>query len=187
MGSGQDERRSKTRTGHVVSDTVTLPAAPVTEIVRADYDNPKHAADIVTMLRSYAMDPMGGGEDLSAEVQAALVPGLKATPAASSLLAYIGDEVVGLANLMATFSSFAGKPLLNIHDIAVSKDHRGTGIGRRLFEEIHRVADEMGACKVTLEVLEGNAPAKALYASLGYGDYVLDPEMGKAMFWQKRL
>lgn len=156
-------------------------------IVRADYDNPKHAADIVTMLRGYATDPMGGGEDLSPAVQAALIPGLRATPAASSLLAYLGDEPVGLANLMTTFSSFSGKPLINIHDIAVSKDYRGAGIGRRLFDEIHKIAEEIGACKVTLEVLEGNMPARALYASLGYGDYVLDPEMGKAMFWQKRL
>lgn len=170
-----------------MNDTATLTVTRVTEVVRADYDNPKHAADIVTMLRSYAMDEMGGGEDLSAKAQGALVPGLKATPAAFSLLAYIGEEVVGLANLMTTFSSFAGKPLLNIHDIAVSKEHRSKGIGRKLFDEIHKIADEMGACKVTLEVLEGNAPAKALYASLGYGDYVLDPKMGKAMFWQKRL
>jgi len=166
-----------------MNETTTLSAT----IIRADYHDPKHAADIVTMLRSYAMDPMGGGEDLSPEAQAALVPGLRATPAASSLLAYIGDEAVGLANLMTTFSSFGGKPLINIHDIAVSKDHRGAGIGRKLFDEIHKISDEIGACKVTLEVLEGNESAKALYASLGYGDYVLDPEMGKAMFWQKRL
>lgn len=170
-----------------MTETATLSRNPVTEIVRADYDNPKHAADIVTMLRSYAMDPMGGSEDLPTDVQQALVPGMKASPAASSLLAYIDDEPVGLANLMTTFSSFAGKPLLNIHDIAVSKDHRGAGIGRQLFDEIHTIASEIGACKVTLEVLEGNEPAKALYASLGYGDYVLDPKMGKAMFWQKRL
>lgn len=170
-----------------MSDIATLSATQSATILRADYDDPKHAADIVTMLRSYAMDPMGGGEDLSEQVQRDLVPGLRATPAASSLLAYIGDDVVGLANLMTTFSSFGAKPLLNIHDIAVSKAHRGAGIGRKLFEEIHKIADKIGACKVTLEVLEGNKPAKALYASLGYGDYVLDPEMGKAMFWQKRL
>lgn len=156
-------------------------------IVRADYANADHADAIIQMLRGYAQDPMGGGEDLSAQVQADLVPGLRGTPAASSLLAYVGDEPVGLANLMTTFSSFAGKPLINIHDVAVSKAHRGAGIGRKLFDEVHAIAREIGACKVTLEVLEGNAPAKALYASLGYGDYILDPEMGKAMFWQKRL
>lgn len=162
-------------------------AIPTVTVVRADYANADHAAAIVHMLRSYAMDPMGGGEDLSAQVQADLVTGLQAAPAASSILAFIGDEAVGLANLMTTFSSFAAKPLINIHDIAVAKNHRGAGIGRKIFDEIHKIAQEIDACKVTLEVLEGNAPAKALYASLGYGDYVLDPEMGKAMFWQKRL
>ncbi|WP_109355968.1 GNAT family N-acetyltransferase [Sphingorhabdus sp. EL138] len=167
--------------------TATLKAAAVATVVRADYSNADHAADIVKMLRVYAMDPMGGGEDLSPEVQANLVPGLAATPAASSLLAYVGDEVAGLANLMTTFSSFGGKPLINIHDIVVSKEYRGTGVGRALFAEIETIAREVGACKVTLEVLEGNAPAKALYESLGYGDYVLDPEMGRALFWQKRL
>lgn len=166
-----------------MSDTATFSAT----IIRADYNDPKHAADIVTMLRSYAMDPMGGGEDLSEQVQRDLVSGLAATPAACSLLAYIDDEVVGLANLMTTFSSFAAKSLLNIHDIVVSKNHRGIGVGKQLFQEIHKIADEIGACKVTLEVLEGNEPAKALYASLGYGDYMLDPEMGTALFWQKRL
>lgn len=167
--------------------TATLKAAAVATVVRADYSNADHAADIVKMLRVYAMDPMGGGEDLSEEVQANLVPGLAATPAASSLLAYVGDEVAGLANLMTTFSSFGGKSLINIHDIVVSKEYRGTGVGRALFAEIETIAREAGACKITLEVLEGNAPAKALYASLGYGDYVLDPEMGRALFWQKRV
>ncbi|GAB5482364.1 MAG: GNAT family N-acetyltransferase [Parasphingorhabdus sp.] len=167
--------------------TATLSKASAATVIRADYANADHAADIVGMLRVYAMDPMGGGEDLSEEVQANLVPGLAATPAASSLLAYVGDEVAGLANLMTTFSSFGGKPLINIHDIVVSKEYRGTGVGRALFAEIETIAREAGACKVTLEVLEGNAPAKALYTSLGYGDYVLDPEMGRALFWQKRL
>ncbi len=183
MGSPEDERRSEVGTGDVMTATATLSAT----IVRADYANADHAADIVQMLRVYAMDPMGGGEDLSSEVQANLVPGLAATPAASSLLAYVGDEVAGLANLMTSFSSFGGKPLINIHDIVVSQKHRGLGIGRKLFAEIESIAHDIGACKVTLEVLEGNEPARGLYASLGYGDYQLDPKMGKALFWQKRL
>ncbi|MEP3225327.1 MAG: GNAT family N-acetyltransferase [Parasphingorhabdus sp.] len=170
-----------------MTGTATLSKAPAATVIRADYGNADHAADIVKMLRAYAMDPMGGGEDLSSEVQENLVPGLAATPAASSLLAYVDGQPAGLANLMTTFSSFGGKPLLNIHDIVVAKDFRGSGVGRALFAEIETIAQEKGACKVTLEVLEGNIPAKALYASLGYGDYVLDPEMGKALFWQKRL
>lgn len=170
-----------------MSETATLKPATAATIIRADYANADHAKAIVKMLRVYAMDSMGGGEDLSPRIQADLVPGLAATPAASSLLAYVDNQVAGLANLMTTFSSFGGKPLINIHDIVVAKEHRGTGVGRALFDAIHKTAEDIGACKVTLEVLEGNAPARALYASLGYGDYLLDPEMGKALFWQKRL
>jgi ribosomal protein S18 acetylase RimI-like enzyme len=49
------------------------------------------------------------------------------------------------------------------------------------------IARERGCCKMTLEVLEGNRTAQALYKSLGFAGYELDPEMGKAMFWQKLL
>ena len=48
-------------------------------------------------------------------------------------------------------------------------------------------ARRRGACKVTLEVLSGNARAKALYVALDYNDYQLDPEAGHALFWQKKL
>lgn len=156
-------------------------------ITPADYANPAHAAAIVTLLDSYACDPMGGGKPLSAPARANLVSGLAALPTAFSLLAYVGDEAVGLANCIGGFSSFAGRPSINIHDIAVHPEWRGRGIGRALFAEIEAIAKARGACKVTLEVLSGNTPAKALYAGLGYGEYRLDPEFGTALFWQKEL
>ncbi len=157
------------------------------EIVRADYDNPVHATAVVDMLRVYAADAMGGGEDLSEDVQRNIVPGLRATPCAFSVLAFIDGEPVGLANCFFAFSTFAARPLVNIHDVVVREGHRGAGIGRKLFAEIESIARAENACKVTLEVLEGNTPARGLYSALGYGDYVLDPEMGRAEFWQKRL
>ena len=46
---------------------------------------------------------------------------------------------------------------------------------------------ERGACKLTLEVLDGNAPARALYRRLGFAAYQLDPAMGHAQFLQKWL
>ncbi|WP_164118941.1 GNAT family N-acetyltransferase [Sphingorhabdus sp. Alg239-R122] len=165
---------------------MTIAALPLT-VERANYGNPVHAAAIVAMLRAYAVDPMGGGEDLSGETQRNLVAGLKATSNAFSVLAFAGDEAAGLANCFWGFSTFAARPLVNIHDVVVSQQHRGAGIGRRLFAEIEAIARAENACKITLEVLEGNTSAKGLYASLGYGDYVLDPELGRAEFWQKRL
>jgi len=165
---------------------VTALAPPLT-VELADYGDPLHAADILLLLDAYARDPMGGGEALSEHVRETLVPALAAQPGAFTLIARLGDEAVGLANCFMGFSTFAAKPLVNIHDMVVLEGHRGRGIGRALFAAIEAEAHRRGACKVTLEVLSGNEPAKALYSSLGYGQYELDPAAGQALFWQKRL
>ena len=48
-------------------------------------------------------------------------------------------------------------------------------------------AKARGACKLTLEVLSGNAGAYRLYQRLGFANYQLDPAMGQAQFMQKWL
>ena len=156
-------------------------------ITRADYRDPDHGRDLVTLLDGYARDPMGGGEPLAGETRERLVEALAALPNAFSLIAYVDGQPAGLANCFVGFSTFAAKPLVNVHDVVVDARFRGAGIGRALFAAIEAEAVALGACKVTLEVLSGNGRAKALYASLGYGDYALDPAQGTALFWQKRL
>ena len=64
---------------------------------------------------------------------------------------------------------------------------RGAGSFGTLLAAVEAEALKRGAIKITLEVLSGNHPAKALYAANGYGDYQLDPAAGQALFWQKRL
>jgi GNAT superfamily N-acetyltransferase len=156
-------------------------------VALADYANPRDAEDIVTLLEAYARDPMGGGAPLGQEVRDEVVPGLAATPGAFSLIARIDGRAVGLANCFTGFSTFIAKPLINVHDMTVLASHRGRGIGKALLGAVEAEARRRGACKLTLEVLSGNARAKALYASQGYSDYQLDPETGYALFWQKRL
>jgi ribosomal protein S18 acetylase RimI-like enzyme len=116
-----------------------------------------------------------------------LVPALAGVPGAFSLLAFDGDAAVGLANCFTGFSTFAARPLVNIHDLAVLPAARGRGVGRALMHAVEAEARRRGACKVTLEVLSGNDRAKALYADLGYGNYALDPQAGTAQFWEKKL
>lgn len=156
-------------------------------VIRADYQNSDHGRQLLDLLNVYACDPMGGGAPLPSGTRETLLPALQKQPGAFSLIAYSDDAPAGLANCFVGFSTFAAKPLINIHDIVVDPAYRGQGIAKALFREIETIAASMGACKVTLEVLSGNAPAKALYTSLGYGDYALDPETGTALFWQKRL
>lgn len=156
-------------------------------ITRADFADPADAAAIVLVLDAYARDPMGGGEPLSADVRERLVPAMAQVPGAFALLARVDGEAVGLATCFMGFSTFAAAPLVNIHDVSVLPAHRGRGVARALFAAIEDEARARGACKVTLEVLTGNHRARELYASLGYGDFQLDPKAGHALFWQKRL
>jgi ribosomal protein S18 acetylase RimI-like enzyme len=156
-------------------------------ICRADYADPVHASALVALLDAYARDPAGGGEGLSAFAKAHLVPSLRARPQAFSVLAFEGDEPVGLVNCIEGFSTFKCQPLVNVHDVAVLSSHRGQGIAERMLQEAERIARERGACKLTLEVLSGNAPACKLYQRIGFEGYQLDPALGTARFMQKWL
>ncbi|MDH4041065.1 MAG: GNAT family N-acetyltransferase [Gammaproteobacteria bacterium] len=157
------------------------------KVVRADYLDPQQAADIVFLLNRYACDPMGGGEALAPRVQQDLVASLAALPHAVSLLCYVDGKPAGLVNCFEGFSTFSCKKLLNIHDIAVLEEFRGLGLSQLLLAEVEAVARHRGCGKLTLEVLEGNEPAKAAYKKFGFDAYQLDPALGQALFWQKPL
>ena len=157
------------------------------DIVRVRYDDPVHAAALVGLLDAYARDPAGGGEPLSGFARDHLVDALAARPFIFSVLAFDGVTPVGLVNAIEGFSTFACRPLVNVHDVVVLPSHRGRGIAVQLFAEVEAVARERGACKLTLEVLSGNSPARGLYRKLGFDDYRLDPAMGHAQFMQKWL
>lgn len=157
------------------------------EVVRARYDDPAHAAALVALLDHYARDPAGGGHPLSDFARAHLAEALAARPFVFSVLAWDDGAPVGLINAIEGFSTFACAPLVNVHDVVVIDSHRGRGIAARLFTEVEAIARERGACKLTLEVLAGNAAARALYEKLGFDDYRLDPALGEARFMQKWL
>jgi ribosomal protein S18 acetylase RimI-like enzyme len=155
------------------------------EIVKANLGNAAHAAALFATLNAYASDAMGGGKPLPDFVRENLATELARRPTAHVFLAFDGAVPAGLATCIEGFSTFACKPLLNIHDLAVMPEYRGQGIARRLLARVEEEARALGCCKVTLEVLEGNAVARSLYRSCGFDGYELKPETGKAMFMQK--
>jgi ribosomal protein S18 acetylase RimI-like enzyme len=156
-------------------------------VCRADYANPSHGAALVTLLDAYAQDPMGGGHALSDFAKANLVAALAARSQAYTVLAFEGDVPVGLVNCIEGFSTFACKPLVNVHDVAVLVSYRGQGVAEKMLVLAETIARQRGACKLTLEVLQGNAGADRLYRRLGFANYELDPAMGQAQFMQKWL
>lgn len=153
----------------------------------ADYTNETDASALVFLLDSYARDPMGGGSPLSDFAKANLPKALAARPQAFSVIARDGDAPVGLINCIEGFSTFACRPLVNVHDVVVLASHRGHRIGERMLALVAHLARQRGACKLTLEVLAGNVSAVRLYERSGFAPYQLDPAMGDARFFQKPL
>ena len=74
-----------------------------------------------------------------------------------------------------------------MHDIVVMEEFRDQCISHLLLHEVQNMALEKKRCKITLDVLEWNIPAKSSYIKFGFKDYELDPTFGKAMFWEKKL
>lgn len=156
-------------------------------VVTADLSDSNHAFALLEMLKQYASDIMGGGNELSDNVKYNLIPQLQKRNDCLVLLAYDDKTPIGLCIAFEGFSTFYAKPLLNIHDFVVSSSHRGKGVAKLLLERTEQIAIARGYCKLTLEVLEGNHRAHKVYRDFGFKGYELDEKMGKAMFWDKKL
>ncbi len=156
-------------------------------ITPVDLHDRHHVTALIALLDHYAHDPMGGGTGLSQYARYHLVDALRTRTDYVGFFAWQGDEAIGLINCFEGFSTFAAKPLLNIHDIVVARMHRGRGIGRCLLAAAERCALDRGCCKLTLEVLDRNTVALAAYTAFGFAPYALDPKAGQAIFLQKLI
>lgn len=157
------------------------------EVIEADLGNPVHQTAVLDLIDAYSRDPMGNGGPLGAEVRHRLIPGLREHPTTIVFLAYQDGQAVGIAVCFRGYSTFAARPLINIHDLAVLDGHRGRGVGRRLLEAVAQKGRSLGCCKLTLEVLENNRRARRLYEGLGFRQATYQPEAGGALFMTKPL
>ena len=105
-------------------------------VVEADLKLPEHQKAVLAMIDAYSRDPMGGAKSLNPDVRARLVPGLQRHPTTVVFLAFDGDQAVGATVCFIGFSTFAAKPLINIHNFVVVSGLRRKGVGRRLLEAI---------------------------------------------------
>ena len=168
--------------------------AATISVRQVDYADPLEAQALVALLDAYARDPAGGATPLAPAVKAQLPEALRQRAQAFSVIAWAqpagGDgpqQPVGLVNCLEGFSTFACRPLVNIHDVVVLPGWRGQRVAQQMLALVEAIARQRGACKLTLEVLQGNAPALRAYEREGFAGYALDPAMGHAQFMQKKL
>src|SRR5262245_1673892 len=95
------------------------------EVALADLRKPEQARALVEILDSYARDRMGGARALPPAVRERVAAELAARDTALVLFAFAGGVPVGAAVCFLGFSTFAARPLLNVHDLAVLPEFRG--------------------------------------------------------------
>ena len=156
-------------------------------ILPVDFSKPSDQDAFWNLLNAYAIDIMGGGTPLDASIRTRLLHDLSQNKQALNYIAYDTNIPVGLVNCFLSYSTFYAAPLLNIHDLVVLPSHRGKGISKLLLKTVEDKAVELGCCKLTLEVLEGNQVARKVYNRFGFQSYELDPAAGKALFLEKLL
>lgn len=137
----------------------------------ADLADPAHADALVALVDGYARGAGGQEAPLSAEARERMAPGLRGLPTAFVLLAFAGERAVGVAVCVWGFSTFAGRPSVNVHDLAVDPAFQRRGVGARLLAEVERRARARGAAKITLDVHETNEAAIRLYRRAGFGPF----------------
>jgi GNAT superfamily N-acetyltransferase len=160
---------------------------PSIEFIEADLSRADHQCAVLELIDAYSCDPMGDGKPLLPDSRARLIAGLREHPTTLIILAWKEGEAVGVAVCFRGFSTFAARPLINIHDLNVLPAYRGQGIGRGLLAAVEARAREMGCCKLSLEVQEKNQRARRTYAAAGFSATQYQEQAGNVLFLTKRL
>ncbi|KAJ7634748.1 acyl-CoA N-acyltransferase [Roridomyces roridus] len=87
------------------------------------------------------------------------------TPYAHALLAFVEntEKPVGLALYFFNYSTWTGRPGLYLEDLYVKPECRGTGLGKALFAELGKIAQEKNCARLDWSVLKWNQPSIDFY------------------------
>jgi GNAT superfamily N-acetyltransferase len=119
------------------------------------------ALDLVKELAAYERAP----QEVAVTVEEMERDGFSENPVFGFFVAEVNDKIVGMALYYTKYSTWKGKCIF-LEDIIVTGEFRKYGIGKKLFEEIVKVARETKARRMEWQVLEWNEPAIKFYEKL---------------------
>lgn len=160
---------------------------PNIQVTLLNLSLPSETQEMILLLEGFSLDMKGAGEPLSQYTKKHLAEELRKRDGCRVFIARVDGKPAGLSICFQGFSTFACRPIMNIHDFLVATKFRGRGISKLLLAEIQSVAVRDGCCKLTLEVLENNEIAKHVYKQFGFAPCELDPNLGRALFYEKSL
>lgn len=88
------------------------------------------------------------------------------------VVADTNGKIIAFALFYTSYSTWKG-PCLYLEDLYVRKEHRRSGVGSQLFEEVCNIAKSRKVARMDWQVLDWNQPAIDFYKKY---NAVLDPE-----------
>ena len=122
----------------------------------AQFDNHAHRAQVIALWEAvFGYETAHNRPSLAIDKKIAAEDGL-------FFVAIIENQVIG--TIMAGYDGHRGW----IYSVAVHPEHRKQSIGSQLVAHAERALTEKGCIKINLQIVAGNEPVAAFYASLGY-------------------
>ncbi|HJQ28758.1 MAG TPA: GNAT family N-acetyltransferase, partial [Rubrobacter sp.] len=89
-------------------------------------------------------------------------------PRARVLVAENEAGIVGVVSLWIKPDLAHGDAVVEVPMLAVAEDHRRTGVGKLLMEEVRNIGADAGASLIELVATSSNVAAREFYRSLGF-------------------
>jgi ribosomal protein S18 acetylase RimI-like enzyme len=124
------------------------------------------AADVQRLIRELA-ETVGDAPPVEEAVGKRLGE-LLDSPGARVLVVEDERGVVGAASLWVKPDLAHGDTVVEVPMLVVAEDHRRTGVGRLLIEEVRNIASDNGASQIELVATTTNVVAREFYRSLGF-------------------
>ena len=150
--------------------------APTVDIERVD---PADIDDLVDLWVGLAAGQRAHGSHILAEPNREAVRSTLARHAATGgvYAARRGDVVVGFASVTLERGRYASDATRGVvHNVYVSPDFRGDGIGSDLLDAAEAALNDAGASTVALDAMAANESARRFYRRRGYAPHRVELE-----------
>ena len=128
--------------------------------------NVEDAAEICVLARELAETV--GDEPPTEKATRARLEELLDEPRARVLVAENEAGIVGGVSFWIKPDLAHGDTVVEVPMLVVAEDHRRTGVGKLLMEEVRNVASDNGASQIELVATRSNVTAREFYRSLGF-------------------
>ena len=120
-----------------------------------------HALNLVKELAAFEKAPA----EVAVTITEMEADGFGDNPIFEFFVAEQNNTIVGIALYYYKYSTWKGKCLF-LEDLIVTEKQRKSGIGKKLFDEVVKLAKEMKVRRLEWQVLDWNQPAIEFYKKL---------------------